>query len=111
MNKSERERLFQIMQQIEQFVAEIEELQNKEYGNYSKIANKNSVKRQTLENNCWLMQPIHDSLENVLSEFEVVEDLIDADKEKYDIACYMANYYKRDLICQFPYEKIETHYT
>lgn len=100
MNKTDKERLTRITEQIESFIDEIEEIQNNEAGKYNglSIDKKQSIAGSTLENNCWLLQPLHDKLEEALSKYDAIKDLIDPTEENYEIANMMANDYKR--ICE-----------
>ena len=100
MNMTDKEHLLKISKQIEKYIDDIEAIQNKEYGKYNNLSEdeKNGKKRQTLENNCWLLQPLHDKLEEALSKYKAIQDLIDPSDEDFEIACMMANDYKR--ICK-----------
>lgn len=100
MSKTEKNRLTKIAQQIESIINEIEEIQNNEASKYYglSIEKKQSVSGRTLENNCWLLQPLHDKLEEALSKYNAIKDLIDPSEENYEIANMMANDYKR--ICE-----------
>ena len=97
MNKTDKERLTRITEQIESFIDEIEEIQNKEAGKHYDLPEdkKQSIAGRTLENNCWLLQPFYDKLEEALSKYEVIQDLIDPSEDDFEIACMMANDYKR----------------
>lgn len=97
MNQIDKNRLTNIAKQIESIIDEIEEIQNNEVGKYNglSIDKKQSVAGCTLENNCWLLQPLHDKLEEALSKYDAIKDLIDPSEENYEIANMMANDYKR----------------
>lgn len=97
MNKIDKNRLTKIAKHIESLINEIEEIQNTETSKYYglSIDKTQSTAGRILENNCWLLQPIHDELEDALSKFEAIQDLIDPSEENYEIANIMANDYKR----------------
>lgn len=99
MNKTDKEHLLKIVKQIEKYVEDIEEIQNKEYRKYDSLSDdkKKSVIGQTLDNNLWLLQPFHDTLEKALSEFEAIHNLINPSEEDYDVACMMASHYKKNF--------------
>lgn len=99
MNKTDKERLLRIVKNIESYIDTIEEIQDKESAKHSDMSEKDkqSEKGRTVENNCWLIQPLHDFLEDALSTFETIEDLIDPSTEDFDLACSMANYYKQEF--------------
>lgn len=79
MNQIDKNRLTIITKQIESIIDEIEEIQNNESSKYYglSIEKKQSVAGRTLENNCWLLQPLHDKLEEALSKYDAIKDLID----------------------------------
>lgn len=97
MNKIDKNRLTKIAKHIESLINEIEEIQNTETSKYYGlfIDKKQSTAGRILENNCWLLQPLHDELEDALSKFEAIQGLIDPSEENYEIANMMANDYKR----------------
>ena len=99
MNKSDKEHLVEIVKQIEKYVEDIEEMQERESAKYNSLSDneKKERKGQTMENNCWLLQPFHDELETALSKFEAIQDLIDPTEENYDIACMMASHHKKEF--------------
>lgn len=100
MNQIDKNRLTKIAKQIESIINEIEVVQNGEASKYNglSIDKKQSIAWHTLENNCWLLQPLHDKLEQALSKYNAIKDLIDPSEENYEIANMMANDYKR--ICE-----------
>lgn len=100
MNKIDKNRLTKIAKHIESLINEIEEIQNTETSKYYglSIDKKQSTAGRILENNCWLLQPLHDKLEEALSKYDAIKDLIDPTEENYEIANMMANDYKR--ICE-----------
>ena len=97
MNQVDKNRLTIITKQIESIIDEIEEIQNNEASKYYglSIEKKQSAAGRTLENNCLLLQPLHDKLEEALSKYDAIKDLIDPSEENYEIANMMANDYKR----------------
>lgn len=109
MNKKDKERLLSIVKQIEKYVDDLEGIQNREYIKYDSLSDdaKNSVIGQTLDNNLWLLQPFHDTLEEALSKFEVIQDLIDPSEKDYDMACMMASYHKKNFYAEL--ERKQTH--
>ena len=99
MNKTDKERLFKIVKRIEKYVEDIEEIQNKEFRKYDSLSDdgKKEVKGQTMENNLWLLQPFHDALEEAISQFNSIQELIDPSEEDFDVACMMASHHKKNL--------------
>ncbi len=97
MNKKEKEIIIKAAKQIESFINEIEDIQNDKANKYDDLSEnkKQSIVERTLKNNCWLLQPLHDKLEEALSKYEAIQDLIDLSDEDFEIACMMANDYKR----------------
>ena len=97
MNQIDKNRLTKIAKQIESIIDEIEEIQNNEASKYYglSIDKKQSAAGRILENNCWLLQPLHYELVDALSKFEAIQDLIDPSEECFEIASMMANDYKR----------------
>ena len=103
MNKTDKEHLLKIVEQIEKYVDDIEEMQNKESSKYNNLSDikKKSMKGRVLENDCWLLQPIHDKLEDALNEFDLVKDLLGPKQENYEMACDMASHYKKEFYMEF----------
>lgn len=99
MNKTDKEHLLKTVKQIEKYVEDIEVIQNNEFCKYDSLSDdkKKSVIGQTLDNNLWLLQPFHDTLEEALSKFEAIQDLIDPSEDDYDVACMMASHYKKNF--------------
>ena len=97
MNQIDKNRLTIITKQIESIIDVIEEIQNNESSKYYglSIEKKQSVAGRTLENNCGLLQPLHDKLEEALSKYDAIKDLIDPSEENYEMANMMANDNKR----------------
>lgn len=104
MNKSDKEHLVEIVKQIEKYIEDIEKMQERESVKYNSLSDneKKERKGQTMENNCWLLQPFHDELEDALSKFEAIQDLIDPTEENCDVACVMASHHKKEF-----YHKLE----
>lgn len=99
MNKSDKEHMFEIVKQIEKYVEDIEEMQERESAKYNSLSDDERKERkgQTMENNCWLLQPFHDKLEDALFSFETIQDLTDPTEENYDVACMMASHHKKEF--------------